>query len=354
VHPLFADRGRLLATGTLALPLATLVAVFLIVRAGLPTVPALLLALWLASSAIGLLLPVWYICRAVPLGGTPMMRLFATHAAAAATTSAAWMYLGTGAARALGHAFPAGRITALYVAQTPTLLLAGGVLYLVGTAFHYMLAAEDVARRAEKNAIALTVLAREAELRALKAQVHPHFLFNSLNSISALTALDPAKAREMCILLAEFFRKSLAMGERNVVTLDEEWALVRTYLAIEAMRLGERLVLEETLAPAAAALPVPPLLLQPLVENAIRHGVATCPEGGVLRLSASSDGTLLRIGVTNPFDPEAPRRPGMGLGIANVRQRLRAYYGEQAQLLESRGERTFAVEIVIPLEEKKP
>jgi two-component system sensor histidine kinase AlgZ len=137
------------------------------------------------------------------------------------------------------------------------------------------------------------------------------------------------------------------------VTLDEEWALVRTYLAIEAMRLGERLVVEDTLAPGVATLPVPPLLLQPLVENAIRHGVATCPEGGVLRLSASGDGTLLRIGVTNPFDPEAPRRPGMGVGIANVRQRLRAYYGEQARLLESRGEGTFAVEIVIPLEEKK-
>jgi two-component system, LytTR family, sensor histidine kinase AlgZ len=92
--------------------------------------------------------------------------------------------------------------------------------------------------------------------------------------------------------------------------------------------------------------------LQPLVENAVRHGVATCPEGGVLRLATVRDGSTFRVTVTNPFDPEAPRRPGIGLGVTNVRQRLSAYYGDRARLQETRGERTFRVDIVIPLEEK--
>ena len=140
--------------------------------------------------------------------------------------------------------------------------------------------------------------------------MHPHFLFNSLNSISALTTSDPARAREMCILLAEFFRKSLALGDRPSVSLEEELAVARTYLAIEGLRFG-REAAGRGGGRRGASLPcrVPPLLLQPLVENAIRHGIATRVEGGVLRLVATTDGQRLRLRVENPFDPESPRPP---------------------------------------------
>jgi sensor histidine kinase YesM len=337
----------------MAVPLAVAVGVFLRREGGLGTTPSVVVGVWLALSALALLLPVWYLCRSMPLGETAMARLLSTHGAAAAATGVAWVYLGELAARLLTTLYADGRILSLYLAQRTSLAAAGGVLYLVGTAFHYMLMAEEAARRAERNAVALTVLAREAELRALKAQVHPHFLFNSLNSISALTGSDPAKAREMCVLLSEFFRKSLAMGERATVALEEEWGLARTYLAIEGLRLGPRLRVEEARETLFEPYAIPPLILQPLVENAVRHGIATCPEGGVLRLSAASNGATLRLGVENPFDPDAPHRPGIGLGLTNVHQRLRAYYGESARLRETRGDRTFAVEIVIPLEEKK-
>jgi two-component system, LytTR family, sensor histidine kinase AlgZ len=347
------DRGTWLAGGIVALPVAAVVSAVLVRQGGIALLPAAVVGVPLALFAIALLLPVSYTCRTLPLGTTLVTRLVTTHAAAAGITSLAWVYLGSGVARLSAPLFPRTDLPTLYARQVPALALTGGVLYLLGAAFHYVLLAEQAARQAEQRAMELKVLTREAELRALKAQVHPHFLFNSLNSISALTAHDPAKAREMCILLAEFFRKSLAMGERTAVPLEEEWALARTYLAIEGLRLGARLTVEEALETAVGPHSIPPLLLQPLVENAVRHGVATCAEGGVLRLSAARDGSTLRLGVSNPFDPEAPRRPGIGLGLTNVRQRLLAYYGDRARLQEARGERTFRVEIVIPIEEKK-
>jgi LytS/YehU family sensor histidine kinase len=154
----------------------------------------------------------------------------------------------------------------------------------------------------------------------------------------------------MCVLLAEFFRQTLALGEKPGVTLAEELAVARTYLAIEGLRLGARLVVEESIDEAARDCRVPPLLLQPLVENAIRHGIATRPEGGVLRLEARAEGARLRLRVENPFDPDAPPRPGAGVGLANVRRRLVAGYGERAGIDAQRGAEAFRVSITMPAE----
>src|SRR5260221_14379401 len=126
----------------------------------------------------------------------------------------------------------------------------------------------------------LSILAREAELRALRSQVHPHFLFNSLNSISALVSVDPLRAREMCVLLAEFFRKTLALGENSGVTLEEELAVARTYLAIEGLRLGARLSVQKAADDTARARDVTALPLHPPGEHAIQHGTAPHPDGG--------------------------------------------------------------------------
>jgi LytS/YehU family sensor histidine kinase len=221
-------------------------------------------------------------------------------------------------------------------------------VYLLAASFHYALLAVDAARLAEQRSLQQAMLAREAELRALRAQVHPHFLFNSLNSINSLVMTEPARAREMCILLAEFFRKTLAVGERPTVSLEEELDVARTYLAIEGLRLGARLKIEEAVDEGARALRLPPLLLQPLVENAIRHGIATRPEGGVLRIAARADGRRVHITVTNPFDPDAPSRPGVGVGLANVRRRLQAAYAERGHLEVERAGEEFKVAVSMP------
>ena len=325
MFPILGHGRRFGAYVTAALPLAALIAGLVTQGPGaLPPAAAVLVAAPLAVVAVALLLPVWYVCRSLPVGDTPLTRLLATHALGAVATSVIWVYVGAGLARALATYRPDAGLAALYASQVPSLLACGALLYLLAAAFHYMLLAVEDAQNSERRAIELAMLAREAELRALKAQVHPHFLFNSLNSISSLTTADPARAREMCILLAEFFRKSLALGDKASVTLDEEMEVARTYLAIEGLRLGARLSVEATVDDGGRVCRVPPLILQPLVENAIRHGIATRAEGGVLGLRARTEGGRLSVVVDNPFDPEAPARPGIGMGIANVRSRLLA------------------------------
>jgi LytS/YehU family sensor histidine kinase len=287
------------------------------------------------------------VCRTLPLGQASFTRLLATHGLAALLLSSAWVSIGAGLARFLDSEGSRG-LVARYQDHVPGLLAGGALFYVLSAFFHYMLLAVEASRRAEKQSLEMAVLARDAEIKALKAQVHPHFLFNSLNSISALTTSNPGQAREMCILLAEFFRRSLALGDRPEVSLEEELAVARTYLAIEGLRLGKRLTVEEAIDEKSRACFLPPLLLQPLVENALRHGIATLIEGGTLRLEAQTDGRALRIRVLNPFDPESPARPGVGLGLSNVRKRLLVRYGEAARLDAERSEGSFRVTLVLP------
>ena len=341
--------GRRLATYALA-SLGLSAAGFALLARGpqaLPPAPAALLAVLLAFAGLGLLFPVHYVCRTVPLG-PPLTRALALHAVGAVLSAFVWGYVGGMLTRLLSPLFPAVGLPARYEHHLPVVLSGGALLYLLAASLQYTRLAQEATRRAEQDSLELRVLARDAELKALKAQVHPHFLFNSLNSISALTTSDPARAREMCILLAEFFRQSLALGERASVAVGDELKVARTYLSIEGLRLGSRLVVEEAVDEAARVCRLPPLLLQPLVENAIRHGIATRAEGGVLRLEVRTDGQRLRVQVENPFDPEAPARPGVGLGLSNVKQRLRAYYGEAALMEAERTAERFRVTLLLP------
>jgi two-component system, LytTR family, sensor histidine kinase AlgZ len=351
VGPIPAERRRLAVFATAA-ALVAAATTTLLTRGThpLPLGLAAGLSVPLALVGIALVVPVRYVCRSLPLGEAPFSRLLVTHALGAFFISTAWVSVGAGLARFVaspGSDAESG-LAALYQDQVPSLLAGGGLLYLLSAFFHYMLLAVEARRRAEQQSLEMAVLAREAEIKALKAQVHPHFLFNSLNSISALTTSNPMQAREMCILLAEFFRRGLALGDRPEVSLAEELAVARAYLAIEGLRLGRRLSVEEAIDDASLACFLPPLLLQPLVENALRHGIATLVEGGVLRLEARTDGRTLRLRVENPFDPESPARPGVGLGLANVRKRLQVRYGEAGRLDAERSEDHFRVALVLP------
>jgi LytS/YehU family sensor histidine kinase len=225
------------------------------------------------------------------------------------------------------------------------------LLYLLSTALFYIVLSSQAAHEAEKNAVEARVLARESELKALKTQVNPHFIFNCLNSISALTTSDSAKAREMCILLAEFLRRTLGLGEKALIPLQDELALLHAYLSVEQIRFGSRLQVEEKTDPGALECMLPPLLLQPLVENAVAHGVAHLAEGGWIHLGIAQPAEdKLLIEIENNFDPEAPRRRGAGIGLNNVRQRLFASYGDKAKFEVQNGGGRFSVVLSLPAE----
>ena len=190
-------------------------------------------------------------------------------------------------------------------------------------------------------------------MSALKAQINPHFLYNSLNSISALTSIDPARAREMCVALADFLRLTLGMGEKAVIPLRDELGLLERYCAIEKVRFGERLTLQEEVGEEAKDCLLPPLLLQPLFENAVVHGIAQMAEGGWIRLQAARNGDRLLLTVENSWDPEAGSTRKNGVGLKNVQRRLEARYGKAAQLQASAEEQVFRVRLQFPAEMEK-
>jgi LytS/YehU family sensor histidine kinase len=198
----------------------------------------------------------------------------------------------------------------------------GSLLFTLAALLNHLILAFESARAAERSVLEMQVLARDAELRALRAQLNPHFLFNSLNAIGSLAGADPARARQMTAQLAEFLRRSMTLGARTEITLAEELELADRYLAVEQVRFGERLRVERRVAPDALECRVPPLVLQPLIENAVTHGIAGLVDGGVVSIEARRVGSRLELSVENPFDPERPARRGHGLGLENVRQRL--------------------------------
>jgi LytS/YehU family sensor histidine kinase len=154
----------------------------------------------------------------------------------------------------------------------------------------------------------------------------------------------------MCILLADFLRMTLGLGEKALVPLREELELLKRFLAIEQVRFAERLHIDIHIEPQAQSCLLPPLLLQPLVENAIIHGIAGLPAGGTVRLAAECSGGRLHLSIQNSVDPDAPAPRKSGRGLANVRQRLEARYESQATLRATADEDFFRVTISLPAE----
>jgi LytS/YehU family sensor histidine kinase len=163
-------------------------------------------------------------------------------------------------------------------------------------------------------------------------QINPHFLFNCLHSISALATQDGARAREMCVRLADFLRGSLGLGLRESIPLSEELGLARSYLEVERVRFGARLRVEEEIESGCEDCAVPALLLQPLVENAVKHGIAGLVDGGSIRLAVRRGVGVVTIAVENGFDPEMPPPSKSGMGLKHVRRRLQVRYGDDAEM----------------------
>ena len=186
-----------------------------------------------------------------------------------------------------------------------------------------------------------------ARLAELQSRIRPHFLFNTLNTALTLVRLDPARAEGVLEDLAELFRVAITDSGESV-TLDEEVELAKRYLAIEQIRFGDRLQVTWDLDPLAGGARVPPLLLQPLVENAVRHGVEPADAGGQIRVR-----TRVRLGralvyIVNSV-PDTPSRPGNGMALRNVRERLRLMHDVAAQFETRREAAVFRVQIVVPL-----
>ncbi|HVT43794.1 MAG TPA: histidine kinase [Thermoanaerobaculia bacterium] len=347
MHPIISDRRRLLLYLTLWVLLTMLLvaglapdvrSIGLVAAVVLP--PAVLYAF--------VCLAAWYPVRALPPRRTHPLRIVMTHGVAALVAASLWLVLLRGGIRLFDAFLGPGPATSALAERQAILLATGVVLYLLSVAFHYLILAIDLARSLETRELELQLLARDAELNSLKAQINPHFLFNSLHSISSLTASDPAAARDMAIQLAGYLRSTLKAARHDTIPLADELALALTYLGIERQRFGDRLRVEQNVDAAIATTLLPPLVLQPLVENAVTHGISNLIEPGTIRISARPDGGFVSLVVENDCDPDRPKGHGEGIGLQNVRRRIGAHYGGESRVAARDEGNRFVVEVRIP------
>jgi hypothetical protein len=222
----------------------------------------------------------------------------------------------------------------------------GGVIWacMIWTILYLVLTA---GRRAREKDAALELLRREAEFRALEAKINPHFLFNCLNSIRGLVTEDPPKAQDMITRFAGILRHNLNRDLNRLAPLSEEAQVAADYLALESIRFEDRLRLHLDIPPGAGRALVPPMLLQTLVENALKHGIARLPAGGEVAIRAGLDGDRLTLTVENT-GRLVPTAPGGGLGLKIARDRLRLLYADRAKLELREYANTVAAVVTIP------
>ncbi len=235
--------------------------------------------------------------------------------------------------------------------------LSGMYIYGMIAGTSYALRLERAVHEQRLTAARAESLAARAQLDALRARLQPHFLFNAIHSLSALAREDPAAVEVALERLGELLRYALDRGDQEMVRLEDEWAFTKNYLELEQLRFGPRLVVESHLAPEALECRVPSLILQPVVENALRHGLAPRSRGGTVRVEArrtpAAAGTDLELVVRDDGGGAAPEAvaAATGLGLSTVRQRLAALYdGRAAVTIATAPGAGFTVRITLPAE----
>ena len=192
-------------------------------------------------------------------------------------------------------------------------------------------------------------LSREAELYKLRQQLQPHFLFNSLNSISALTGSNPEKARRMIQQLSEFLRGTLRKNEQQLNSLEEELKYLELYLEIEKVRFGHRLMTEINCGDGTMPLKLPALLLQPVVENAIKFGLYDTTEDVLIKITSTTEDGILKVAVENPFDAETSQPfKGTGFGLSSIRRRMFLLFARNDLIVTAQKGNLFVTTILVP------
>jgi hypothetical protein len=351
---LFSGQTRLIAFAVIWVQISALLAGLLRLSGSLSPTEAIALAVPLAALYAVVCLAVHFLARATPVRAD-FRRAAMTHGATSLVSASLWVLAGRGWVEVLSWTGETRREAlfplpdAAFAPAGPIIFGVGFLVMLLALALHHMLIAMDESRAAATRAVEAQLHAREAELKALHAQIQPHFLFNSLNSISALIRSDPDAARRTCLLLGELLRQSLSLAAREQITLAEELKLTEALLSIEKVRFGDRLTFDAHIDDDVASTAVPPLLLQPLVENAVTHGISQLLDGGSIHIRVRRMADRLELSVENPRDAAAATRSGAGVGLENVRRRLAATYGRAAELRVERRETAFRVEISLPL-----
>ncbi len=292
---------------------------------------------------------IWFVVRYNSPEEKPFTQLLTTHLTAAIILSFCWVY-SSGFITRLFLANPA------YIAyqenhQTVRVII-GVFFYILMAAVFYLYILYRNNREKTDREIELKQEVREAVLRALKSQINPHFLFNSLNSIASLTLSNPAKSHEMVIALSDFMRYSLRKEQNEMVPLAEEINHIRLYLQIEKIRFGDKMTYTFNTEQECLECQIPTLLLQPLFENAVKYGVYEASDPIEISLTAKIEGNHTVLTLTNNYDPGSAPVKGEGIGLRNVRERLRMVYNSNNLMNIEDQHGKFVITIFLPCEKE--
>ena len=289
----------------------------------------------------------WYPARYIPIEKYSTSKIVIGHAVGAVITTAIWIsiaYFLMVSVLGFKNNYP----SFLYGTLSWRILI-GLLFYALFVSFYYMIIYYTGFQERTVKEAELKSLVTEAELKSLKFQINPHFVFNSLNSMSALTEIDPARARQMIIKLADFLRFILKTNELEKNKLKEELANIRLYLDIEHVRFEDKFEYIEEIGEGCSNIEIPTMILQPLFENAIKHAVYETLEKVTLTLKCELKDGFLKIVLENNFDKMVPQRKGAGVGIKNIRERLKLIYQQDSLLDVKEVKGNFIVTLYIPV-----
>ncbi len=230
----------------------------------------------------------------------------------------------------------------------PQRLIYGFMVYVLILLSYYLRISYDDLHEKARNESRLREMLKDSELDMLKSQINPHFLFNSLNSVNWLTQIEPVKASEMIVSLSEYLRYSIAGSHRTMSSLKVEIENITRYINIEKIRFGDKLRANYKISEECLQVRIPSMILQPLYENAIKHGVYESMNPVWIETHISCIDDHVRFVIRNSYEPNTPYQKGNGLGLSNVRQRLRLIYGETASLEIQKQETLFTATLLIP------
>ncbi len=311
----------------------------------LPIIPAIIDGL-----TFGLLLgffgfAIWYVVKYNNLEENPVIQVLTSHAVAAIVFSSLWTLISVVLVKSLlqdplYESYINSRISAR--------ILQGFMFYFLLASIYYLYFYSQNNKQKRLREAELLDQLRNAQLIALKSQINPHFLFNSLNSISSLTITNPGKAQQMIIALSEFMRYSLQKNIDEMVSLETELKNISLYLQIEKIRFGDKLTYTFQVEENCKKQLIPNLILQPVFENAIKYGVYEASDIVEIGFKAVSTDTGLVMTIANTFDPEVSPAGGGGVGLKNIRERLRIIYGSSHLLNLTKEGNIFKTSIDIP------
>lgn len=289
-------------------------------------------------------LAIWYVVRYNNLEENPVIQILTSHIVTAIVFTTLWIL----SSEILVKSFIQDTFYDVYLeGRLYGRIFEGLLFYILLASIYYLYVYSQNNRQKLLKEAELHDQLRSAQLNALKSQINPHFLFNSLNSIASLTITNPGKAHEMIIALSDFMRYSL-QNKAEMVTLTTELQNIGLYLQIEKIRFGDKLTYRFEIEEPCNSRLIPNLILQPVFENAIKYGVYETSGSVEIRLKATMTENGMNILVVNDFDPDAFPAKGEGFGLKNVQERLSLIYGSSQLLIANRIEKEFTVSLEIP------